>query len=332
MLRPGRRVQQRLGYVGHLAVGRVQQQLADLFRDAASARFPGAIDVKAKAKQPVLQQLRLGGLAAAVRPFHGQEASPGNGRIPAQDLLQRRHRGRIGPAARSPQLRLVPVAIAHAHAVNAHRPGAFHVKAPVAHHHRSGVGGGQGPADQLFLAGGGILRPGSGHRVKEALQAEMPQNPFRGDLRLPCGNAQVATRPLQPHQQPPDTRVHPVFQQARNVIPLPVKIHRAAGFLLRHGHIGLEGEKQRRPDKPAQGFRVRRGAAHLLRRIPHTVPDAFLRLGQRPIQVKQYRPYRTHSSFSPSTPKRRRGPAWASAAAVCSVIISPGATRGMPGG
>ena len=87
VLRPCRRVQHGLGHVAHLRVFRIEQQPANLLRNGAAPRLPGAAHIKAVAQQPILQQIHLRGFAAAVQPLHRKEAAPQLRRIHAKQRL-----------------------------------------------------------------------------------------------------------------------------------------------------------------------------------------------------------------------------------------------------
>ena len=149
-------------------------------------------------------------------------------------------------------------------------------------------------------------------------------------FRFPGGHTAGDPVPVQRAQQGPDPGIYPVLKLAHPDIPLPVDFHRAHRFLLGHAHIGAEGKGQGRSHKPAECFRVRLGPAHLLRRVLHALPDAFLRLRQCPVQVKNH--IFTHRIRSPSTPNRCSSEVCRSTSSTSPVSSSPGTTSGTPGG
>ena len=72
-LRPRGGEEQELGLGAHPLVVQAEEHLSDLIPDAGSARLPGEQHIVAGLAQVVGQQTGLGGLAAAVWPFNGEE-------------------------------------------------------------------------------------------------------------------------------------------------------------------------------------------------------------------------------------------------------------------
>ena len=239
----------------------------------------------APAVQRVHEPLDLGSLAAAVQAFHGQEGAGRLLRVRAEDIqdLPGRTRGLFRAGFR--QFRLAAVAVGDAQRMHAGFPSALHVKAAVAHHPGFPAVFRQGPADQVLLFRTAPL--GADHRGKEAVQAEMLQDPAGEAGRFPGHDAEPEAAAVQRAQDRADSGINPVLKQADRGIALPVSLHGPGRLRGGHAHVFPEGILQRRPDHFPQDVFPGFGETHPLRRVTRAVPDALLGPGQRPVQVEQ---------------------------------------------
>ena len=131
----------------------------------------------------------------------------------------------------------------------------------------------------------------------------MLDNSLRGALRFARRDTDVPAVAFESPQQTADARIDPVLKQPDSLIALAIGVHRLIRHFFAHAHIFHERPAQLRADKFAQRRRIRHGKAELLRRIAYAVPNAFLRAGQRTVQIKNYT--FAHRKSSPSTPKQR---------------------------
>ena len=240
---------------------------------------------KAVAVQGVQQHFQLGSLAAAVRPFHGQEGAADAGHVRAQHLRDfPRGMGQLLRAG-GKQLLFAAVSVGDAQGMDPGFAAAFHIKLPVTHHPGFPIPFRQGIPDHLFLFR--LVARGAKDGLKVRCDPEMLQDPLRRLLRLSGNHAHVDPGLLQAAQRVADSGIHPVLKQAHIVVALPVDGLRLQRLFLRHPRQVLKGPHQRRTDKLPQRRRVRLRKSHLCQRMPGTVPDSLFRLGQRPVQIKQ---------------------------------------------
>lgn len=200
----------------------------------------------------------------------------------ADDVL---HRLTVHIAPAVHQLFTAAVTVARADCADANLLRALHVKSAVAHHPRfARILRQRLPNQQFFVRTVPILWAYDFRDV--AVQPEMLDNPLRGALRLARRDTDVPAVAVQHSQQTADARIHPVLKQPDGFVALAIGAHRLIRHFFAHAHVFHERPAQRRTDKFAQRRRIRHGKAELLRRIAYAVPNAFLRAGQRTVQIK----------------------------------------------
>ena len=336
-------VEQRLAGGAHVGVGGIEDDAADVLADGAAARLARAQHAEAELAQALFQKLGLGGLAAAVGAFDGQEKAardlPAGAENRAQALGIRRHDRR----ARHDQLLLGAAAVARADALDAVFQRARHVELAVAHHGGAAVAVRQRPADELGLAQPGRRVLLAHHGVKVALQREVGQDIPCQPQRLGGGQAHVYPRLAQHAQDAANVGVHAVEVHAPGAEIAPVALHGLGHARLGHIQQVAEGIRQRRAHHLAQVRVLGNLQPHLVHGPAHGGDDPVLRVKQRAVQIKNHRVigvnvhsnllYRTHASVPPGPrPNERRPSSDARYAAISSVTRSPAQISAVPGG
>ena len=94
---------------------------------------------------------------------------------------------------------------------------------------------------------------------------------------------------MQSLEQLTNAGIHLVFKSSSGHIVFPKQQRAALGGSRIHAGIALKGIHQRRADVLAQPRFVRNGQVHLVQRITHGIGDAVVGVGQRAVQIKNYR-------------------------------------------
>ena len=94
---------------------------------------------------------------------------------------------------------------------------------------------------------------------------------------------------MQGLEQLANAGIHLVFKSSSGHIVFPKQQRAALGGSRIHAGIALKGIHQRRADVLAQPRFVRNGQVHFAQRIAHGVGDAVVGVGQRAVQIKNYR-------------------------------------------
>ena len=242
-------------------------------------------DLEAPAVQGVRKPLDLGAFAAAVQAFHGQESAAFPLRLRAENIQDLHRRMRDLFRTGLIQFLFAAVAVGHAQRMDARLHAALHIEAAVADHPDLAMVFRQDFTDQVLLFRMAVRR--ADHLGDKPVKTEIFQDLSGGISGLSGDDAQLC--PLFPEgaEHGADAGIGPVLIHADSGIACAVDLLRFLRLLGCKTHIRPERVNQRRTDEFAQRRRIRFRKAHLFHRVLHAVPDAFLALCQRSVQIEQ---------------------------------------------